>query len=76
MPDSKPTMTFDEIVAAWEVCNHPIDYDFDKWCVGCPFEHDEVRCKSLNGETLKLLKHLGQENEELKKKLWNGAYYI
>lgn len=76
MPESKPIMTYEEIVAAWEVCNKSTPNNPDEWCKNCPFEHDYERCKALNEETLKQLKHLGQENEELKKKLWNGAYFI
>lgn len=75
MSDSNPTLTYDEVVEALEVCNST-HYDIENYCKGCPLENDPERCDVVELEAIRHLKRLGQENEELKKKLWNGAYCI
>lgn len=71
---SEKTYTYEDVVKGLEWCLND-----EEECVGCPF-YDEYRLTNcidiMHSEAIKLLKRLGQENEELEKKLWNGAYCI
>lgn len=73
MNDSKPILTYDEVVEAMEVCNRTREDFNSNWCEGCPLCNDPDRCDVVELEAIRHLKELKQENQELKKKLWNGA---